>query len=356
MNSNDLLPFMKAVGVGKNGAKNLDWEAADHAMTALLTGAFHPVTFGAFFMALRYKGETAEELAGFLDAMGRTMQPPKDAGPEGLLNCAGAYDGKARTCNVGIAAALVAAAAGVPMALHGALGIPTKYGMSTAHVLEALGVDTTRPLDAVSEDLHTVGIGFVRQPAFHKGLHALLPMRAEMGKRTILNTMETLSNPFGASCHLGGFFHDPYAELVCHALQSGCTLFRCTTLVKGIEGSDELRPGRMNVARLVDGVYENEVVDSDELGLPVHISDLAAPTESVERRVEYSAQRIRDLLDSPRQESGFRNAVILNAGVRLYATTKASTMKEAVGVATDVLSSGAAKQVLSKWKGRRRIS
>lgn len=347
---NELLPFIKGVGVGKNGARNLDREAAGQAMAALLTGAFHPVTFGAFFMALRYKGETHEELAGFLDAMIRSTRVSRAPAPNGLLNCAGAYDGKARTCNVSIPAALLAVAAGVPIALHGARNIPTKHGMTIAHVLEALGIDTTKTLEAATEDMHAVGIAYVEQIAFHQGMHALLEMRNQMGKRTILNTMETLSNPFGASNHLGGFFHDPYAELVCRALQTNCTTFKRTTLVKGIEGSDELRLGAMHIARLVNGVYSSETVDSDMLGLPAHISDLSAPTESVDLRVGFSLQKILDLLDTPRKESSFRNSVLLNGGIRIYAGGLASNMQDAVAIAAETLNGGGAKEVLIRWK------
>jgi anthranilate phosphoribosyltransferase len=350
---NKLLPFMKGIGVGKSGAKSLTREAADQAMTALLTGKYHPVTFGAFFMGLRYKGETPEELAGFLDAMNRPAERCRPVPLPYLLNCAGAYDGKARTCNVSIPAALVAVAAGVPIALHGARNIPTKHGMTSGHVLEALGIETARSVDEAAKVLESVGITFVEQRALHPGMHALLDMRNQMGKRTILNTMETLSNPFGATNHLGGFFHDPYAELVCRALQTGCTSFRRATMVKGIEGSDELRPGAMFVARLVEGEYATEPVDSDALGLPVHISDLSAPTDSVERRVEFSVQRIRELLDAPRAESSFRNAVLLSAGVRIYASGRAGSIAEGVGLAREAMDGGGAGEVLSKWRGFR---
>ncbi len=348
--TNKLLSFLKDVGVGKNGARSLDREAANQAMTALLTGAFHPVTFGAFFMALRYKGETDEELAGFLDAMNHSASASHMAPPEGLLNCAGAYDGKARTCNISIPAALIAVAAGVPIALHGARNIPTKHGMTIAHVLEALGISTTRSLEMATEDLHAVGIAYVEQSAFHHGMHALLEMRNQMGKRTILNTMETLSNPFRASSHLGGFFHDPYAELVMRTLQAGCTTFKRATLVKGIEGSDELRPGVMHMTRLVDGVYASETVNSDLLGLPVHISELSAPTESRELRVSVSIQKILDLLDAPQQESSFRNAVILNGGIRIYAGGLTSNLLDAVKIAMETVNGGGAKDVLVRWR------
>ncbi len=351
-NENALLPFMARVGVGQTGSKQLSREEARQAMEAVLGGNFNPVTFGAFFMGLRYKGETPTELAGFLDAMYAAQQPVGVDAPEELVSCAGAYDGKARTCNIGIAAALVTAAAGVPMALHGTRGVPTKFGMTTSHVLEALGVNVARSLQAVTEVLHSVGIGYIDQSVFNPAMYDLLPYRSQMGKRTILNTMETLSNPFGARVHIGGFFHDAYADLICQALQQDDMPYQRAILVKGIEGSDELRPGGVYVAELINGSYERKPVDSEALDLPIHISELSAPTDSLESRVEVSAARIRELLTSPRQESAFRNAVLLNAGLRLYAGGKSADIASGIALAVETLHSGAASNVLQSWQKR----
>lgn len=245
------------------------------------------------------------------------------------------------------------AAAGVPIALHGARQVPTKFGMTTSHVLEALGVCTLRSLDGVNDDLHSIGIGYVEQSAFHAGLHALLAFRGQVGKRTILNTMEALSNPFGAASHLGGFFHDAYAELVCRTVQSNCTQFKRVVLVKGIEGSDELRPGAMFIAKLIDNEYQTERVDSDLLSLPVHISELSAPTDSLEQRTEISAERILKLLDEPEAESAFKNSVIMNAAIRIYAAGRTGSVAEGIGLATDALKSGGAKRIFDIWRTRR---
>lgn len=347
---NRLLPYMKGVGVGKSGARSLDRESARQAMLALLAGDFHPVTFGAFFMGLRYKGESPEELAGFLDAMNQHTLVCRKPAPDGLLNCAGAYDGKARTINVSIPAALVAVAAGVPVALHGARDIPTKHGMTNGHVVQALGVNLAASVEDAGAILHQAGITFVEQVIFHPALHSLLEMRNQMGKRTILNTMETLSNPFGARSHLGGFFHDAYAELIGNALNNGCTAFERATFVKGIEGSDELRPGVMYLARIVEGSFSIESVDSEKMGLPVHISDLSAPAGDVDQRTKISAGRILDLLEAPDGDSSFRNAVLLNGAVRLYAGNRTMSLGEAIALAEDALSSGRAGEVLKRWK------
>jgi len=341
---------MKAVGVGKNAAKNLDRTSADAAMTALLTGEFNPVTFGAFFMAMRYKGETPEELAGFLDALNRTAYEVDEPPVENLLSCAGAYDGKSRTCNVSIPAALVTAAAGVPIVIHGSIGTPTKFGMTSDHVLRALGVATDSTTAEVGNAIRAHGIGYIAQKQFLPRLYALLPMRNEMGKRTILNTLETLTNPMKAANHIGGFFHDAYAELIGNALKLDCSKYQRATLVKGIEGSDELRPGGVFIGRLVDGEYFIEAVNSDELGLPVHISELSAPTESVEQRVAVSVTKINELFDQPKRDSGFRNAVLLNAAVRIYTAGKCGTIAESVEAGRAALESGAASDLLSKWQ------
>jgi anthranilate phosphoribosyltransferase len=333
-----LQSFMGKVGVGKSGSKNLSREEARDAMRSLLAGRFHPVTFGAFFMALRYKGETSDELAGFLDAMYEAknaalvtaLGADTAAVPAGLLSCAGAYNGKSRTLNVGLAAGLIVAAAGVPVIFHGARGVPAKFGMTISHILEALGIKVRAHPAAVLESLHSAGIGYIDQAELNPAFHALLPFRVPMGKRTILNTMELLSNPFGARYHVGGFFHDPYATLMGEALTRDGMPFSRAALVKGIEGSDELRPGGVFYADVNNGRFELQQINSDELGLPIHISQLSARADSVADQVKLSLDALDTLMRNPLQDSPYRNAVLLNAGLRLAVAGKAADVSAGI--------------------------
>lgn len=355
---NTLQSFMAKVGVGKNSSKNLTREEAREAMGALLRGEFHPVTFGAFFMALRYKTESAEEVAGFLDAMYEAQTAAAEAAlgadaaaaPEGLLACAGAYNGKARTLNIGLAAALVTAAAGVPVVVHGARGIPMKFGLTASHLLEALGINPRPSLGAALQGLHEGGIAYVDQAELNPAFYALLPSRVPMGKRTILNTIEILSNPFGAKRLVTGFFHDPYATLMGEALaQDGMPVERAA-VVKGIEGSDELRPGGVFMTEVANRQFALTPINADELGLPHHISQLGGRAESLNDQVKLSVEALTELLQEPAKESGFRASVLLNAGLRLAVAGKAPDVKAGIALATEAVNAAAHKEVLERWR------
>lgn len=355
---NSLQPFMTKVGVGKTSSKNLTREEARAAMEALLRGEFHPVTFGAFFMALRYKTETAEEVAGFLDAMYAAQQwateaalgPDAAAAPEGLLACAGAYNGKARTLNISLAAALVTAAAGVPVVLHGARGIPTKFGLTTSHLLEALGIHPRPALAQALHCLHTAGIAYVDQAELNPAFHALLPSRLPLGKRTILNTMEILSNPFGARRLVTGFFHDPYATLMGEALAHDGLPMERATVVKGIEGSDELRPGGMFMTEVSDGAFALTSINSDDLGLPHHISQLNGRADTLDEQIKLSLDALTELLHNPAKETGYRNSVILNAALRLTTAGKTPDIKAGITQAKEALNANAHREILERWR------
>lgn len=340
---------MKYLGTGKTGSRDLSREDATAAMNAILDRRFHPVTFGAFFQALRHKGEALDEVAGLMDSLAlRTLQTGIPM-PANTVDCAGAYDGKQRTLNIGLPAALVTAAAGVPVLLHGNRDVPTKCGMTTSHILERLGIDWMRSSTEAAADLHNHGIAYLHQPVFHPGLDALLPLRRAMGKRTILNSIEPLLNPLGARMHVGGFFHDAYAEMLCRASAVANTGFDRVVLVKGIEGSDELRPGVMTFCELNHGEVQTHATDSMALGLHAHISELALTIHDIDAAATENAARIKDVLqgaDTP----AYRNSILLNAAVRLYTAGAASTLADAVPIAVEALESGRAAERLLAWQ------
>ncbi len=355
---NNLLSYMSRVGVGKSGSKDLSREDARLAMEALLTGQFDPVTFGAFFMALRYKTEMPEELAGFLDAMfaAQNQSMEKAFGtadidvPPNLLTCAGAYNGKSRTLNISLAAALTVAACGVPIILHGARGIPMKYGLTTSHLLEALGINFRPSFQKALSSIHEAGIAYIDQQELNPGLHSLLPCRIQMGKRTIINTMEILSNPFGAKYCVTGFFHDPFATLMGEALSQPDMPFSRAAVVKGIEGSDEIRAGGVFYAHVHRDHYELRPINSDEIGLPCHISQISGRAASLTEQVKMSIDALASFLEAPQTNTSYTNAVVLNAALRLMIAGKATDIDAGIMLAQQAINDGAPNEILEKWK------
>ena len=352
---NRLLAFMGKIGAGPRGAKDLAYEEACQAMQALLDGAYHPVTFGSFLLAERWKPESVEELAAFSDAMmERLVRPTCPVFIPGLVNASGAYDGKEHTLNLGVPAALVAAAAGTPVLLHGSQDIPAKRGMTPSHVLSRLGIDPLRTPDQALEDLQACRIAYLHQSIVNPAMHALLEHRQHVGKRTFLNTIEPLANPLGAETHIGGFFHRPYAETICQTIARSRLGFRRALLVMGLEGSDEIRPDRSFCAESREGAIKTYYLEPARFGLRVETDDVEAPAADRESLCALSAERILAFLED-RAPSSYRDLVLLNAAVRLYGGGKAVSMEVGLLQAKQAWESGAVRALFEAWQARCRL-
>jgi anthranilate phosphoribosyltransferase len=363
--TNDLLPFLARVGVGPRGGKTLTYKDAYTAMRVILERRFHPATLGAFSMALRFRGETAEELAGFLDAIHDTLVFSMESPPlSPLLDVAGAYDGKVRTLHLSLAASLLVAGAGIPVIHHGSEGIPTKFGIGPGHVLRALGIKTSERIEEVIADLQEIGIGYLHQPFFHPLLYRLTELRIAMGKRGFINTVEPLINPLKAPYHVSGFFHEPYGPLCAEAIRRSQHGAKSAILLTGVEGSDELRPTRGYLLRVTPEGVERVEVDLLSLGVPASPRDLDPPGEpsskgegemkkvrSPEGLSELSARKIESFLAGER--SGYGDLVLLSAGVRFLAVRAVSSLREGVELAREIWQRGLGRIVLEKWQERR---
>lgn len=405
--ANELVRWMQRVGGGPSSGKALSFEDAREAMTAILSGAYHPVTFGAFLMALRWKGESVDELAGFVaalrtDALRRTGWQPEPL--PGLVDVGGNYDGKVRSPVAMVAAALIAVAAGARVLLHDGTEVPTKRGVTKYHVLQALGVPVDQSPAEAASTIRRCGIGFLHSPRFNPGLHELLALRQQLGKRSFLNSVESLINPLGAEVHVGGFFHVAYGERLCRAAIRAGVGWRRVIMVQGSEGVDEIRLGRAHVAEWRDGELYGQVVRSDDLGLTLEPfrwedaiaeagSDGPADAPALAVAARLSSRWTETLLgvvagDAPgamlravpgaapgaasrgstddrrdgygaggAAEGGvgevpeaFRDAVLLNAGLLLYAAGRASSLEAGVALARETLASGTPARVLEAWR------
>ncbi|MFB3787753.1 MAG: anthranilate phosphoribosyltransferase [bacterium] len=349
---NRLLPFMAKVGTGARGAKDLTYPEAFAAMNAILDRAYHPVTLGAFLLAERWKPESVEELSAFLDSMSmRLKRPEQNNPPAGLLDCAGSFDGKVRTLHVGLGASLVAAAGGAPMVMHGSENIPAKEGSTPFHVLRAMGIEASRGLLEILQNLNACHIAYLHQPLYNPPVHALLEERRQVGKRTFLNTIEPLANPLRAPIHIGGFFHREYGGRICEAIRGSHIGFKRVFMVMGIEGSEEIRPDRSYVAELREGDIHTYYIEPEALGFSI-------PRDAAEARIQdrqgitiESAERIQRVLKGEEQ-SGFRDLILVNAALRLYASGRVGSLEAGAQAAEEALKSGQAREILARWKER----
>lgn len=308
---------------------------AEAALAAVLSGAVDPVQTGGFLIALRAKGETADEIAGLAAAI-RSHATAVSSVLSNLVDTCGSGGG-APTFNISTAAAIVAAGAGAAVAKHGNRSVTSRSG--SADVLESLGVRIDIPAERVGECLDTVGIAFMFAPNHHPAFRHVGPVRKALGVRTIFNVLGPLVNPAGASRQVIGLFDVAYLDRVGEALHMlGTTR---ALVVAGRDGIDEISITTPTdvVEVSVDGVHRH-VIDAQEFGIArASIHDLrgGSPDEN--------AVIIRDILGGVHGPP--RDVVAVNAGAVLWIAGVSDDLGEGIRLAHESIDSGSAARVLS---------
>ncbi|WP_112322582.1 anthranilate phosphoribosyltransferase [Oceanibium sediminis] len=304
---------------------------AEAAFDILMEGDATPAQMGGFLMSLRVRGETVEEYAAAAAVMRRKCLPVK--APEGAMDIVGTGgDGKG-TLNISTATAFVVAGAGVCVAKHGNRNLSSKSGAADA--LSEMGVSVMVGPEVVERALREVGIAFMMAPMHHPAMRQVMPVRAELGTRTVFNILGPLTNPAGVKRQLTGAFSRemirPMAETLA-ALGS-----ERAWLVHGGDGTDEISiAGVSYLAALEDGVIDMREIHPEDAGLPVH------PFEAIEGGTPAeNAEAFRALLGGAK--SAFRDAVVLNAAAALVVAGKAADLREGAARAAESIDSGAAR-------------
>ncbi|TQJ32338.1 anthranilate phosphoribosyltransferase [Microbacterium sp. SLBN-146] len=249
--------------------RDLSVSESTWAMRQIMSGAATPSQISGFLIALRAKGETVDEIVGFRDAILEAAVPlPVDAG---VLDIVGTGGDRFGTVNVSTMAAVVAAAAGVPVVKHGNRAASSSSGSSD--VLAALGVELTLTPDAVAETLERAGIAFVFASAFHPGFKHAGPTRAELGVPTVFNILGPLCNPARAEANAVGVAHLDRVPLITGVFQTrGATAL----VFRGDDGLDELTTtGHSRLWEVSRGDIHEHDLDPRDLGIPLaQIDDL----------------------------------------------------------------------------------
>ncbi len=313
---------------------------ADHASAVLdeiMEGRAGEVETGAFLVALRAKGETVAELTGLARTM-RRLAASVETGRDDLVDTAGTGGGPS-TFNISTAAALVAAGAGCAVAKHGNRSNTSRSG--SADLLEALGVRIDLDPDAVARCIEEVGFGFMFAPRHHAAMKHVVPVRKELGVRTIFNFLGPLTNPAGAGRQLLGVSDRRYQETIAEALLAlGCER---ALVVSADDGLDEISiAGPTRVVEVRDGTTEEWFVAPADLGLaeaPLELIAGGSPEEN--------AEVVRAVLDGSEQGPA-RDVVLVNAGATILAGGAADDLAGGVSRAREAIDTGAANEVLSK--------
>jgi anthranilate phosphoribosyltransferase len=318
--------------------EDLTLEEAEAAATLIFEEATE-AQIGALLTALRAKGETEAEIAGFARGMreaARTISPDRQP----LVDTCGTGGDDYDTINVSTTSAIVASGAGVPIAKHGNYSVSSSSG--SADVLEVAGVTVDAEPPAVERAIEERGIGFMLAPVFHPAMKAVIGPRQELGMRTLFNILGPLTNPAGANAQVLGVYDPALVALVARALAHMDVEH---ALVVHGSGLDEIAiHGETAVAEVRDDDIEEYTLTPADLGLAQYdISEVAGGTP------EENAADLRGIVDGS-VTGAKRDIILANAGAAIYVAGAADSLQAGVERAREAIDSGAAAEKLEELR------
>lgn len=306
-------------------------------MGHIMDGACNEQEIARLLVALHNKGETVTEVAGAAAAMRQRMTPIRSTRTDLIDTCGTGGDGS-RTFNISTAAALVTAAAGVPVAKHGNRGMTSRSG--SADVLAALGVNIEADVPLVEACLSELGICFCFAPVLHTAMKHVAVVRKKLGTPTIFNILGPLVNPASAPFQLLGVGRSELQPLLADALV--LLGIRRALVVHGSDGLDEVTLGGVtDVIEVSDGQTRRFQWQPSDFGLETAKRDtmlVSGPAES--------AEMIRGILAGHRGSP--RDIVVANAAAAIWTAGRSPSLPECVQFAKEAIDSGAARDLLAR--------
>jgi anthranilate phosphoribosyltransferase len=329
--------IIRIVGRGRKLQRDLTTEEATQAMRLLLSAEISDAQIGAFLITMRVKEETVDEIIGFVQGVREIMQPFPRPQVDGLVDLALPYDGKEKHLQTSVCSALVIAAAGVPVLLHGLDNIPAKIGVAPLNLLRALGYPADLPPNAVSRNIETTRFGVLNLDHVLPEWTRLTPLRHHFGLRTLLNTVEKLINPADAPIHINGFYHGSYLTRLATALPGS----QSNWIVQGEEGGVDIRPGKKTRVYQAQGdVMVETMINSADYGFD-EVVPLEAPNDP-----EFHARELRRALNG--EHGAIYDQIALTSATLLWMIGAAPDIHAGLETARNVLDDGAAIAILEK--------
>ena len=308
-------------------------------MRHIMSGDIPPILVAAFLVALRTKKETVGEIAAAAQVMREFATPVHVSDTRHLVDVVGTGGDGAHTFNISTAAMFVAAAAGAKIAKHGNRSVSSKSG--SADVLKSMGVNLGLSPERVAESISRLGVGFMFAPNHHPAMKNVVPIRRELGVRTIFNILGPLTNPANANHILMGVFNAELVGIQTRVLQSlGMTH---AMVVFGRDGLDEISlEGPTLIGELKNGLVSEYEIHPRDFGLST------APTSSFQvANAEESKQIVLRVLGG---EAGPASDIVcLNAGATLYVADLVPDIAAGVALAKRAITSGAARSTLDQF-------
>ena len=314
--------------------RSLGMEDAVAVMREIMEGEVTPAQLAAFLTALRVKGETVEELAGFASVM--REKSLKVSGGDRVVDTVGTGGDGQNTFNISTATAFVAAAAGLKVAKHGNRAASSSCG--SADVLEALGVKIDLPPEGVETCIKEVGIGFMFAPTFHPAMRHAAPVRREIGIRTVFNILGPLTNPAAARSQLVGVAYPELGQKMAQVLKLLDT--HHSMIVHGDGGLDEISlEGDTLVWEVIDGELREWKMTVEDTGLPRRsIEEIRGGTK------DQNADTMRRLFQG--EHGPVRDYVLVNSAAVLLVGGRVLDLRVGIALAAEVIDAGAAMEKL----------
>jgi anthranilate phosphoribosyltransferase len=313
---------------------------AESVMEELLSGRVETAEIVRLLSAMNRRPVEVQELTGFSSVMrrhARRVFADGEARPANMVDTCGTGGDGSNTFNISTAAAIVAAAAGARVAKHGNRAASSRSG--SADVLEALGVRIDLPFERYGKAIREIGIGFLFAQAAHTATRHAAPARKQIGVRTVFNLLGPLTNPAAAQSQVLGVFSEDVIDLVAATLAE--LGVERAFVVHGAGGLDEITlAGETLVAEVRGGTVTRSAITPEEFGVA------RAPLDAIRGgTAAENADLIRRILED--EPGPARDIVVVNAAAALVAAGVAANFREAAGLASFVISSGAAVEKLA---------
>ncbi len=313
-------------------------ELVRRVFDAILAGEWTPTQVAGMLVGLRLRGESAEIIAAAAESL-RSAMRSVDHGLDVVLDTCGTGGDGHGTLNLSTGAAIVAAAAGVPVAKHGNRAVSSRAG--SADVLEALGIALDVPPEAAASVLHEANIVFLMAPVYHPAMRHAAVARRELGIRSIFNCLGPLANPARATHQLLGAYDDQVRTMLARTLQALGT--RRAWVVRGRDGLDEVSPFGPTKVTEIDGHHLAEIeIAPEDFGMqPLEPGSIDGGDPA------HNAAVLEKALDGGAHPAA--DAFALNAAAALV-VARGTDPKRALDRAREVLANGAARRTLESWR------
>ena len=316
--------------------QDLSRDQAHQAMLLVISGRVDPVQIAGFLTALKTKGETVDEMAGFVQAMRDKMVAVTST--KISVDLCGTGGDRKNTFNISTTASFVVSAAGLAVAKHGNRSVSSLCG--SADILEKLGVKINLAPEAAERCLNKIGYTFLFAPNFHPAMKNVAPVRKALGIPTVFNILGPLCNPAQVRRQLIGVYDSAKCQLVASTLKE--LAHETALVVHSEDGLDEISPsGPTNGMLLLNGSISQIEINPKAMGIKTGaINDLSV------KDADESVRMVHSVLNG--QKSVARDAVLLNAAAALYIGGKSKSIAEGVTLARETVDSGKARQKLEE--------